>query len=251
MSTRNFCVRMFCAAFAAAGLAGAAHAQQKEIKVGVIFDYTGPLAAGGSIASGLGTKAAIDMINERGGVEGYKIKATYADAQSKADVAINEMTRLLDQEKVDVVMGLFSSAHCVPIAQQVDSRKVTLTDKRQLARWVADYGEDSDFVRVRVRGRFPRAGTMQFIGGDLVEAAMARLPDPAAERRQPLVMGVDVARFGDDSSVMVLRKGRNARAWRIERHRNLDLMTLASRVTASTMSRLRAPSDATAASIGA
>ena len=45
MSTRNFCVRMFCAAFAAAGLAGAAHAQQKEIKVGVIFDYTGPLAA--------------------------------------------------------------------------------------------------------------------------------------------------------------------------------------------------------------
>ncbi len=123
MSTRNFCVRMFCAAFVAAGLAGAAHAQQKEIKVGVIFDYTGPLAAGGSIASGLGTKAAIDMINERGGVEGYKIKATYADAQSKADVAINEMTRLLDQEKVDVVMGLFSSAHCVPIAQQVDSRK--------------------------------------------------------------------------------------------------------------------------------
>ena len=63
------------------------------------------------------------MINERGGVEGYKIKAIYADAQSKADVAINEMTRLLDQEKVDVVMGLFSSAHCVPIAQQVDSRK--------------------------------------------------------------------------------------------------------------------------------
>jgi branched-chain amino acid transport system substrate-binding protein len=123
MNTRHFYVRMLFAALAAAGLASTAQAQQKEIKVGVIFDYTGPLAAGGSIASGLGTKAAIDMINERGGVEGYKIKAIYADAQSKADVAINEMTRLLDQEKVDVIMGLFSSAHCVPIAQQVDARK--------------------------------------------------------------------------------------------------------------------------------
>ncbi|MDP1748678.1 MAG: terminase, partial [Reyranella sp.] len=48
------------------------------------------------------------------------------------------------------------------LTQQVDSRKVSLTDKQQLARWVADYGEDSDFVRVRVRGKFPRAGSMQF-----------------------------------------------------------------------------------------
>jgi branched-chain amino acid transport system substrate-binding protein len=119
----RLCVRALLAALASLGLAVSAQAQQKEIKVGVIYDYTGPLAAGGSIASGLGTKAAIDMINERGGVEGYKIKAIYADAQSKADVAINEMTRLLDQEKVDVLMGLFSSAHCVPIAQQMDARK--------------------------------------------------------------------------------------------------------------------------------
>jgi branched-chain amino acid transport system substrate-binding protein len=123
MDTRRTCVRALLATVATLGLAMSAQAQQKEIKVGVIYDYTGPLAAGGSIASGLGTKAAIDMVNERGGIEGYKIKAIYADAQSKADVAINEMTRLLDQEKVDIVMGLFSSAHCVPIAQQMDARK--------------------------------------------------------------------------------------------------------------------------------
>ena len=64
--------------------------------------------------------------------------------------------------------------------------------------------------------------------GETVEEAARR---PAESHlRQPLVMGVDVARFGDDSSVMVLRKGRDARAYRIERHRDLDLMTLASRV---------------------
>jgi branched-chain amino acid transport system substrate-binding protein len=114
------------AGLAAAALlcaAGAAQAQNKELKIGVIYDLTGALAAGGSHASYLGTKYAIDMINERGGVEGYKIRPIYADAQSKADVAINEAERLLSQEKVDLLMGVFSSAHCVPMAQKVDQAK--------------------------------------------------------------------------------------------------------------------------------
>jgi hypothetical protein len=114
--------------------------------------------------------------------------------------------------------------------RKVDSREVSLTDKQQLAQWVADYGEESDFVHARVRGLFPRAGTMQFIEPAAVEAAMARPVDPAAERHAPLVMGVDVARFGDDRSAIVLRRGRDARTWPIEKHEKLDLMTLASRV---------------------
>ena len=100
-----------------------AFAQGKELKVGVIYDLTGPFAAGGSNASYLGTKYAIDMNNERGGVEGWKIKPTYADAQSKADVAINEYERLVNQEKVDMIMGVFSSAHCVPMAQKAEAAK--------------------------------------------------------------------------------------------------------------------------------
>lgn len=103
--------------------AGTALAQTKEIKIGVVYDLTGAFAAGGSNASYLGTKYAIDMINERGGVEGVKIKPVYVDAQSKADVAINETERLLSQEKVDMIMGVFSSAHCVPMAQKVDAAK--------------------------------------------------------------------------------------------------------------------------------
>lgn len=94
-----------------------------DIKVGVIYDLTGAFAAGGSKASAIGTQIAIDMINERGGVAGHKIIAVNADAQSKADVAINEAERLLNQEKVDLLMGVFSSAHCVPLAQKVDAAK--------------------------------------------------------------------------------------------------------------------------------
>ena len=104
-------------------LSGATLAQQKEIKIGFIYDLSGPFAGGGSEPAQIGTKAAVDMFNEKGGVEGYRINAIFADAQSKVDVAINEMTRLLDQEKVDLIAGVYSSAQCVPMVQQVDARK--------------------------------------------------------------------------------------------------------------------------------
>src|SRR6185295_15847096 len=85
--------------------------------------HTGAFAAGGSKAAAIGNKIAIDMINEKGGVEGHKIVAIEADAQSKTDVAINEAERLLNDVKVDLLMGVFSSAHCVPMAARVDAAK--------------------------------------------------------------------------------------------------------------------------------
>ena len=96
---------------------------QADVKIGVIYDYTGPFAGGGSKAAAIGNKIAIDMINEKGGVEGHKLIPTYADAQSKTDVAINEAERLLNDTKVDLLMGVYSSAHCVPMAGKVDAAK--------------------------------------------------------------------------------------------------------------------------------
>jgi len=119
----NHGMRALAVAAALAACSSLALAQGKALKIGVIYDYTGPFAAGGSQAAAIGTKIAIDMINEKGGVGGFKINPVYADAQSKGEVAINEATRLLDQEKVDLIMGVYSSAHCVPMAQKVDAAK--------------------------------------------------------------------------------------------------------------------------------
>src|SRR5437588_5826737 len=116
-------LRHVVAAVTALAFSCPAPAQQKEIKIGFIYDVTGPFAGGGSEPAQLGTKAAVDLFNEKGGVEGYRINAIFADAQSKVDVAINEMTRLLDQEKVDLIMGVYSSAQCVPLVQQIDAGK--------------------------------------------------------------------------------------------------------------------------------
>ena len=66
--------------------------------------------------------------------------------------------------------------------RQIDSRSVAMTNKAQIAQWVKDYGEDSDFIRVRVKGVFPRTGSMQFIDSERVDAAIARelTQDPTA-----------------------------------------------------------------------
>src|SRR5262249_3102423 len=101
----------------------AAEAAGKKVKIGVVYDYSGPMAAGGSELHALGTKIMIDYFNRKGGIEGYQIEPVYADAQSKPEVAINEVVRLIEQEKVDILLGFFSSAQCVPVAARVDQVK--------------------------------------------------------------------------------------------------------------------------------
>lgn len=91
----------------------------------------------------------------------------------------------------------------------IDSREVALTNKAQIQSWIDDYGEDHDFVRVRITGQFPRTDGVSFISLEVVKEAIARpLPD---NNMAPVVLGVDVARFGDDMSVIYPRKGRDAR----------------------------------------
>src|SRR5262245_26882498 len=104
-------------------LASDAPAQGKKLKIGVVYDYTGPFAGGGSELHALGAKIMIDYFIKKGGVEGYQIEAVYADAQSKPDVAINEAVRLVEQEKVDMLLGFYSSAECVPAAARVEQLK--------------------------------------------------------------------------------------------------------------------------------
>src|ERR1700688_4567841 len=101
-----------------------ARAEAETVRIGVIYDLSGPFAAGGSVASAVGTEIAIDLCNENGGIGGkYKGAAVKVDSQSKADVAINEVERLISQEKVDIINGVFSSAHAVPLAAKIEQQK--------------------------------------------------------------------------------------------------------------------------------
>ena len=114
--------------------------------------------------------------------------------------------------------------HCT----QVDSRTVSFTNKDQIAKWIKGYGEDSDFVRIRVYGQFPRIGEMEFFNASDVEAAMLRQPN--SQPSDPLALGVDVARYGKNSSVIFPRKGRDAASIPRQRFQGLSTVQLADKV---------------------
>lgn len=131
---------------------------------------------------------------------------------------------------------------------KVDSRTAKMADKAQIQAWIDDYGEDSDFVRIRVRGEFPRAASNQLIGEDLILSANKRWKDfieragweegrsveplwevvAAARPLAPKILTVDVARYGDDQSVIGLRVSDIFIV--LGRHRELDTEQLAWRV---------------------
>jgi hypothetical protein len=92
----------------------------------------------------------------------------------------------------------------------IDSRNVEGTNKAKLAEWLQDYGEDSDFFRVRARGLPPSAGSGQFIDQDLITEAQKRIVFP--DETEPLVAGVDFAWGGADDNVIRFRRGCDARS---------------------------------------
>lgn len=98
---------------------------------------------------------------------------------------------------------------------QIDSRTAKKANHKQIDQWIADYGEDSDFVRIRVRGIAPRSGSDQFIPQDLID----RRYKAEGWESAPKILSLDVARFGDNQSVAGLRQGRKfsiLKKWRGE-----------------------------------
>jgi len=106
------------------------------------------------------------------------------------------------------------------LTDNIDARTVEGTDKAMYEQIIAEFGEDSYQARVEVYGQFPLDDEGSFISPTLVMQAFARKAhnDPSA----PIIMGIDPARSGADSTVIVVRQGRDIVA--IERHSGDDTM---------------------------
>lgn len=83
-------------------------------------------------------------------------------------------------------------------------------NKQLLAEWKEDYGEDSDFYRVRVLGIPPQASALQFIGQNLIKDARAR--DHKVLDDEPLIVGYDAANGGMARHAFWFRRGLDAKS---------------------------------------
>jgi len=199
------------------GFAGSVAAQEKKLKIGVIYDLTGPLAGGGSELQYIGAKIMIDSFIKAGGVEGYKIEAVYADAQSKPDVAINEAVRLVEQEKVDMLLGFYSSAQCVPVAGRVEQLKKFMWITTCISSAVLD-GKNYKYV-FRPQASGDQFGLMTM---DFIDKNVAKFGKTAKDLRVAIIhedgaYGVDVSKGNEAGAKkagfnVVLKEGYSATA---------------------------------------
>lgn len=109
----------------------------------------------------------------------------------------------------------------------IDSRTCKAANSAYLERLIETYGgEESDQSRVRVRGLFPKTATRQLISTEAVEKCQKK--EAEGWEYLPKVMGVDIARFGENSSTICIRQGR--KVFPIEVLPKQDLMQTAHRV---------------------
>lgn len=109
--------------------------------------------------------------------------------------------------------------------RSIDSRTVEGTDRGIFDKIISQYGEDSDEARVEVKGEFPNKGANQFISKNQAYEAQHR--ELVVDNNAPLLMGVDVARFGEDKSVIAFRQGRDARSITWQKYKGIDTVRLA------------------------
>lgn len=91
--------------------------------------------------------------------------------------------------------------------KQIDSRTVEGTNKKQLDMWVEDYGENSDMVKIRVRGMFPSVSARQFISTEFVDKAYGKHLRETEYNFAPKIITVDPAWTGEDDLIIAMRQG--------------------------------------------
>ena len=128
----------------------------------------------------------------------------------------------------------------------IDSPRVS---DEYVAEMQSRYGEDSNAYRIRVLGEFPRSDDDTMIPMELIDGAKQR--DVAGNKFAPIVWGLDVARFGSDSSALCKRQA-NVVTERIRVWKNLDLMQLTGAVVAEyeALEESQRPSEILVDSIG-
>lgn len=110
--TKRFLVRSALGAAAALAVAGAAWAQGQPVKIGLLATLEGPFAAGGAD----GMRGAELAVKQRGGVvAGRKIEIIKASSNANPDVAVNAVRKLVEQDKVDIVVGPLSGGEGIAV----------------------------------------------------------------------------------------------------------------------------------------
>lgn len=183
--------------------------------------------------AGVHADAVMFVLDEAGGIPDAVVAAAEAGL-ANADPGSGREARLLLAGNPTHTSGplwraCMTEAHLWEIHEITGDPDAPNRAPRVSAEWarqqIEKYGRENNWVRVNVFGEFPSAQSDSLIARDVAMAAMSR---PPAISHAPVILGVDVARYGDDRSVVAARRG--AAIIDIHTYREMDLMSLASEV---------------------
>lgn len=113
-------------AFAALGAMSQQHADQSatdsEIRIGNVVPYSGPLAEFGAI--GQAEAAYFDMINDRGGINGRKVRFITRDDNSDPTTALELTRNLVEQDDVHLMFGSFGTPGNLATRRYLNEKKI-------------------------------------------------------------------------------------------------------------------------------
>ena len=90
--------------------------EDKTILIGGLYPLSGSMADSGKTMQ-FGINFAIDRINASGGINGYQLKVVWGDSQGDSAVGMVEAERLINEEKVDIIMGAYQSSVTLTASQ--------------------------------------------------------------------------------------------------------------------------------------
>ncbi len=104
---------------------GCVKKEEKEIKIGAILALTGDAAKyGESVKHGI--DLAVQGINSSGGIKGKKIQMIYEDSKADPKSAVSSFNKLVEVNKVQIILGPMSSSEVLAMAPLAEKRKIVL-----------------------------------------------------------------------------------------------------------------------------
>ena len=149
-NTKRIWIRSILCAAALASLNGIAFGQGQPVKIGLLATLEGPFAAGGAD----GMRGAELAVKQRGGVvAGRKIEIIKASSDAKPDVAVNATRKLVEQDKVDIMVGPLSGGEGIAVKDYSKTQpQVTFINGGSGAQATTLVNTSSNFFRFNTEG---------------------------------------------------------------------------------------------------
>src|SRR6476646_421692 len=194
----KFRYRMMVPILAAAMLAAASGASQaqSEFKVGFVLSQIGPLA---ELAKTYldGAEVGVAMVNETGGIGGMKVRLIACDAQGQEPQAVICAKKLVNDDKVNLMIGATGTPSTMAIIPTVESAGLPMFGKgagRVILELVADENyapSDTDVSAQVTRVRAAKPDVVLNLAGTIPLGILVAKKATQLGMKTPLVQGMN------------------------------------------------------------